>query len=73
MPITEQDLDQLLSVDEAAHVLNRSPKTVYRMIADRSIDVVYVGAGRGRPHVTRRAILDYLNRRTVRASRRRPA
>jgi excisionase family DNA binding protein len=70
VPIREQDLDELLTVDEAADVLHRSPKTVYRMIADRSIDVVYVGAGRGRPHIPRRAILDYLNRRTVRAARR---
>lgn len=70
MPITEEDLDQLMTVEEAALVMHRSRQTLYRLIADRAIDVVYVGTGRGRAHVTRRAVLDYYNRRTVRAARR---
>ena len=70
MPITEQDLDQLLTVREAASVMHVSPMTLYRLIDARALDVVRVGSGRGRLHVTRRAILDLYNRRTVRAERR---
>lgn len=70
MAITEQDLDQLMSVGEAALLMHRSPQTLYRLIENRAIDVTYVGSGRGRAMVTRRAILDYYNRRTVRADRR---
>jgi len=70
MTITDEDLDQLMTVEEAARVMHRSRQTLYRLIEARAIDVVYVGSGRGRAHVTRRAILDYYNRRTVRAARR---
>jgi excisionase family DNA binding protein len=73
MAITEQDLDQLLTVAEAAEVMHRSKMSVYRLIDSRQIEVVRLGSGRGVVHVSRRAILDYYNRRTVRAERRRPA
>jgi excisionase family DNA binding protein len=71
LPITEHDLDDLLTVEEAADVLQISRATVYRMISDRELDVVRIGSGRGRPRITRRALLDHLNRRVTRADVRR--
>jgi excisionase family DNA binding protein len=71
MPITEHDLDDLLTVDEAADLLQLSRATIYRMIADRELDVVRIGSGRGRARITRRALLDHLNRRVTRADVRR--
>lgn len=71
MPITEHDLDDLLTVDEAADLLQLSRATIYRMIADRELDVVRIGSGRGRVRITRRALLDHLNRRVTRADVRR--
>lgn len=67
MPITETDLDELLTIDQAAAVMHLSRKTVYRMISRREIDVVRLGSGRGVLRVTRRAILDNVNRRAVKA------
>jgi len=67
MPITEHDLDDLLTVDEAAELLQLSRATIYRMISDRELDVVRIGSGRGRARITRRALLDHLNRRVTRA------
>lgn len=66
MPITEDDLDDLLTVDAAAERLGLSRSTVYRMIESRAIEVVRLGPGRGRVRITRRAILDHLNRNLTR-------
>jgi excisionase family DNA binding protein len=77
MPLTEDDLADLLTIEQAATILGRSRATVYRIIADRKIDIVRMGSGRGRVFMTRRALLDYANRGVVRADRptrgRRPA
>lgn len=69
-PINERDLDELLTPTQAAALLHVSPATTYRLIATRQIESVRVGLGRGRVFVTRRAALDYLNRRVTRAERR---
>jgi excisionase family DNA binding protein len=67
-PITEGDLEALLTKDEAAAVLNVSRSTIDRMIRAQEIDVVRLGNRRGRVRITRRALLDHLNRREVRAA-----
>jgi excisionase family DNA binding protein len=70
MPINDRDLDELLTPEEAAEVLHVSRATIYRMIAARQIEVVRVGTGHGRARITRRMLLDGLNRRTVKPDRR---
>jgi excisionase family DNA binding protein len=70
MPINETDLDELLTLEEAAEVLRVSLRTMQRLVADRQIEVVRIGSGRGYPRVTRRMLLDNLNRRVVKPDRR---
>lgn len=65
MPIRDHDLDELLSPEQAAALLNVSRRTIYRMIHEKTLEVTYVGSGRGRARVTRRAIVDALHRRTA--------
>lgn len=67
MPITEDDLDDLLTPAEVAARLHVARSTVYRMIELRQIDTVRIGSGRGRRRITRRALLDYVNRSVDRA------
>lgn len=72
MPINENDLDDLLTIDEAAALIGLSRNTVYRMISERAIETVMIGSGRGRARITRRAILDAYNRRVVKAAPAKP-
>ena len=67
MPVNKTDLDELLTPDQAADLLGISRATVYRMIRERQIEVVRVGTGRGRARITRRALVDGLDRRVVKA------
>jgi hypothetical protein len=62
--LTEDDLATLRTRDETALDMHVSLATLKRIIAAGEIDVVRI---RGRVFVTRRAVLDYLNRSTVRA------
>jgi excisionase family DNA binding protein len=73
MPITEDDLDELMSVPAAAEFLRVSTATINRMIANRDVEVTRIGSGRGRVRITKRALLDHANRNTVRANRTRTA
>lgn len=79
MPITENDLADLLTPVDAARFLDVSRSTIYRMIENEEIDVVRVGSGRGRLRITKRSLLDNLNRSVTPAkanksrSRSRPA
>lgn len=66
MPITENDLTELLTVEEARQILGIGKTTMYKMVETRAIDVVRVGSGRGRLRIPRRAILDHLNRNLIR-------
>ncbi len=66
MPVTEKDLDELLTVDQAADLMHLHRATLYRMIQTRDLDVVRVGRGQ-RIRITRRSILDYVNRNVTRA------
>jgi excisionase family DNA binding protein len=68
MPITEDDVGELLSPLAAADFLHVTRSTIYRMIQAGEIDVTHVGTGRGRVKITKRALLDHLNRKTTRAS-----
>jgi excisionase family DNA binding protein len=69
LPISESDLGtNLLTVDQSAQILGVSRSTVGRMIANRELDVVRVGSGRGRPRITRRSLLDHINRKVVPAA-----
>ncbi len=68
MPITEDDLGSLLSPQAAADFLGVTRSTIYRMISAGEIDVTHMGSGRGRVKITKRAILDHLNRKTTRAT-----
>jgi excisionase family DNA binding protein len=67
MPITAADLDDLLTVEEAAAFLKVSRSTLYRMIANREVEVVRIGSGAGRPHFTEAALIESVNRKVVRA------
>jgi len=69
MPFTEADLDDLMSVDEAATFLHVHRSTINRMIARREVDVVRIGSGRGRVRLTKRALLDHLNRNLTKAEK----
>lgn len=69
MPITEADLDELLTKKEAADLLHVHIATIDRMIAAHKIDIVRIGSGNGRVRITRRAILDHLNRGVVPAAK----
>jgi len=60
--IRSEDLDDLLDKPAAAALLHRSVKTLNRLIAAQDIEVVRIGSGRGQVYLTRRAVLDYLNR-----------
>lgn len=65
MPISAQDLDDLLTVEEAAAFLKISRSTLYRMIARREVEVVRIGSGAGRPYFTEAALVDAVNRKVV--------
>ena len=69
MPLTEDDLDELLTRPQAAEYLRISVATLDRMIANREVDVTRIGSGRGRVRISRRALLDHANRNTIRAAR----
>jgi excisionase family DNA binding protein len=69
VPISETDLDDLLTVDAAAAFLHVSASTINRMIANREVEVVRIGSGRGRVRITKRALLDHVNRKVTRATR----
>lgn len=69
MPVTERDLDDLLTIEHVAEILQVSRSTVSRMIAARELDVIRVGTGRGRPRITKRSLLDQLNRHVIAAER----
>jgi excisionase family DNA binding protein len=62
--ITEDDLDDALTVDNAAAFLHVSTSTINRMIAARELSVIRIGSGRGRVRVTRRALLDAVERKS---------
>jgi hypothetical protein len=64
--LTEDDLSSIRTRDETALDMHVSLATLKRIISAGEIDVVRV---RGRVFITRRAVLDYLNRSTVRAER----
>lgn len=72
MAITEEDLDELYDKDEAAIFLHVSRTTIERMIRNREVDYLRVGSGAGRVRFTKRALLDLLNSREVKAERKRP-
>lgn len=69
MPITEADLDDLLTIEQAAKFYRCSRATINRMIAGRELDVVRIGSGRGRPRITKRSLLDHLNRNVTVAAK----
>jgi excisionase family DNA binding protein len=70
MPITEADLgNNLLTIDQSAEFLGVSRSTVTRMIANRELDVVRIGSGRGMPRITKRSLLDHVNRKVIPANR----
>lgn len=73
MPLTESDLGELLSVTAAAQLYGVSRSTLYRMIGDGDLDVVKIGSGAGRLRISKRSLVDLLNRSTVpaRANQRR--
>lgn len=62
MAITEKDLAELLTLDQAAEFYQCSRSTIERMIANHEIEVVRLGSGRGRPRIRKRALLDHMNR-----------
>lgn len=66
-PLTLEDLESALTFDEAMKRLGVSRTTLKRMIGDREIGVIRVGAGRGHPRIPERSIVDYVNRRYQRA------
>ena len=70
MPITEADLGaNLLSIDQSAEFLGVSRSTITRMIARRELDVIRLGSGRGVPRISKRSLLDHVNRKVVPADR----
>jgi excisionase family DNA binding protein len=70
MPITEADLGaNLLSIDQSAEFLGVSRSTITRMIARRELDVIRLGSGRGVPKISKRSLLDHVNRKVVPADR----
>lgn len=69
MPISEQDLADLMDVAHAAEFMGVSRSTVNRMIANKEIDIVRLGSGRGRVRILKRSILDHVNRKVTRAER----
>ena len=54
--------DRLLTVDEAAELLNTGVRFVRRLIAERRIRFVYVGRT---PHIPEGAIAEYIAEHTV--------
>jgi excisionase family DNA binding protein len=65
MRITLDDIDEMLSVSDAATKLRVSEDTIYRMIAKKDIDFVRIGSGRGRIMIPPAALVDYVNRHHV--------
>jgi excisionase family DNA binding protein len=72
MPLTESDLGELLTVTAAAEFYGVSRSTLYRMIENGDLDVVRFGE-HGQYKITKRSLLDHLNRSVVpaKANRRR--
>jgi excisionase family DNA binding protein len=68
------DLDDLMRVEEAAKLFDWHPDTLWAIIRAGDIDVVRIGAGRHRKQtrITRRAVLDYIDRNTKRATPNKP-
>jgi excisionase family DNA binding protein len=63
MPVSADDLDGAITLQQLATRLNRSYRTVQRMVAAGEIDSLRIGSGRGgRVLITQRALNDYLNR-----------
>lgn len=67
MPVTPEDLESSLTLQQAADTIHVTYRTMQRIVAANQIDVVRVGNGRGRPRITRRALTDYLNRQQSRS------
>lgn len=66
--IRPEDLDDLLDREEGAKLIRTSVATLDRLIKSGQIEVVRIGGhGRGRIFMTRRQLLDYLNRARTRA------
>lgn len=69
MPLTSDDLDQLLTRQEVASLLGVHVDTVKKMMAAGDFDIVRIGTGRGLPRIPRRSVVDMINKRLTRASR----
>lgn len=73
MPFTTDDLADAYDMDGFAELIHQSRRTVERIIANREIDFVRTGSGRGQKTlIPRRAADDYINRKAIKA-RKRPA
>lgn len=68
MPINENDLDDLLNRHQSAALLHTSVSSLDRLIKAKRIEVIRSGPGRGRILITRRALVDYLNRSSIKAA-----
>lgn len=69
MPLTSDDLDQLLTRQEVADLLGIHVDTVKKMMRAGDFDIVRIGTGRGLPRIPRRSVVDMINKRLTRASR----
>jgi len=65
MPVNEADLEALLDRSASAETLHVSVSTLDRLVRKGEIEVIRVG---GKVLITRRALLDYLNRNSGRAA-----
>jgi len=67
MPFTPADLDDALDVAGLAELLHINRRSAERIVSTGQIDVIRVGAGRGKVRIPRRAVTDYINRRATKA------
>ena len=69
MATQPSDLDEWMTVKEAAKLLSWGEDTLWKIIRAGEIDVIRIGAGQQRKQtrITRRAVVDYVDRNTERA------
>lgn len=65
MALTETDLAELLTRQEAAELMRVSVATLDRLVSAKKIDVIHLGARR--TFITRRACVDYVSRQVTKA------
>ena len=74
MPMSIEDMQDSLTIEEFAKVIRQHRRTAERVIYDpeNGIDYVRVGTGRGSIRIAKRSVNDYLNRNTHRAAANQP-